>query len=61
MCGFQEAGVDVLGLEQCGLLLFEFEGEDKIMEVHVFRGNQFTGTVAESDEVAFLMHHFMYR
>ena len=45
----EECGLDVSELDQVGTLIFEFVGEPQLLEVHVFRTEQYTGTVTESE------------
>ena len=46
----EESGVCVSeNLRKAGKLEFTFEGEDFLMEVHIFLAHGFTGTPSESD------------
>jgi 8-oxo-dGTP diphosphatase/2-hydroxy-dATP diphosphatase len=47
----EEAGVEVGDLEKMGILEFEFQGNPEILEVHVFRAQDFTGEPTESEEM----------
>jgi 8-oxo-dGTP diphosphatase/2-hydroxy-dATP diphosphatase len=47
----EEAGVEVGDLEKMGILEFEFQGNPEILEVHVFRAQDFTGEPTESEEI----------
>ena len=47
----EEAGVIVEELEKVGMIEFEFQGNSEILEVHIFRAEQFTGEPAESEEM----------
>jgi 8-oxo-dGTP diphosphatase/2-hydroxy-dATP diphosphatase len=47
----EEAGVEVKELEKMGILEFEFQGNPEILEVHVFRAQDFTGEPTESEEM----------
>ena len=47
---WQEANITA-ELEQYGLLTFEFEGDPKLLEVHVFAARKWTGEPQESEEV----------
>ena len=37
--------------KKSGLLIFEFKGNPEILEVHIFRANEFTGEPIESEEM----------
>ncbi|KAJ2780539.1 hypothetical protein H4R18_003403 [Coemansia javaensis] len=47
----EESGLAARSVEQCGLLLFYFEGDPTAMEVHVFQARDYAGAAAESDEM----------
>lgn len=47
----EEAGVEIRGLEKAGIIEFEFQGNPEILEVHVFRSEDFSGLPAESEEM----------
>lgn len=47
----EEAGVDLIDIDHVGVIEFTFENEPKILEVHFFRGGEFTGEPTESDEM----------
>lgn len=47
----EEVGLEVSALIPRGTLYFEFEGEDKVQEVHLFEGREFTGEPLETDEM----------
>ncbi|KAK7788961.1 hypothetical protein R5R35_007456 [Gryllus longicercus] len=47
----EESGLIVENLKYIGILDFEFAGDPKILEVHVFTTSQFTGQLVESDEM----------
>jgi len=47
----EEANVLAVKPKQIGMLHFEFEGQEKIFEVHVFLANDFKGEVKESEEM----------
>jgi len=47
----EEAGVDVFGLDKVGVIEFEFKGNSEILEVHVFKAEDFSGTPTESEEM----------
>lgn len=47
----EEANIKVGEIEKVGIIDFEFQGNPEILEVHVFRANDFTGEPAESEEM----------
>lgn len=47
----EEAGIMVKKLEKIGIMECEFEGSPEILEVHIFRGNNFSGKPGESKEM----------
>jgi 8-oxo-dGTP diphosphatase / 2-hydroxy-dATP diphosphatase len=47
----EEAGVQVDNLDKIGIIEFEFQGNLKILEVHVFKTGTFLGEVIESEEM----------
>ncbi|MDE1151586.1 MAG: 8-oxo-dGTP diphosphatase [Micavibrio sp.] len=47
----EEAGITVGAIRKQGLLEFEFEGSDEILEVHVYGASDYTGDVTESEEM----------
>ncbi len=47
----EEAGVSVSDIEEVGRIDFEFKGNPEILEVHIFRTEEFTGKPIESDEM----------
>jgi len=49
----EEAGITAVNVKHVGVIDFEFDPqyEEKILEVHVFTANDFTGTITESDEM----------
>lgn len=48
----EEAGIVVNKMEKVGLIDFEFQGNPEILEVHVFRANDFEGQPGESEEMS---------
>ncbi|XP_054000709.1 oxidized purine nucleoside triphosphate hydrolase-like isoform X2 [Hylaeus anthracinus] len=46
----EECGLSVKDLKKIGLLEFEFEGNEILLEVHVFETYQYHGKVIESEE-----------
>jgi len=47
----EEAGIEAIDLKPLGLILFEFENDPKLLEVHVFTTTTFKGEPTESDEM----------
>ena len=48
----EEASITPVGMKQAGLLTFDFpDGSCKPMVVHVFKATQYTGNIAESEEM----------
>jgi 8-oxo-dGTP diphosphatase/2-hydroxy-dATP diphosphatase len=47
----EEAGIEAEDLTQLGILDFEFQGNPEILQVHIFRADNFLGEPAESDEM----------
>jgi len=47
----EEAGIEVNKLDKRGILEFEFQGNPEILEVHVFRANEFLGEPTESEKM----------
>ena len=47
----EEAGIDVTDLNKVGIIKFEFEDDSSLLEVHIFKSENFTGEPKESDEM----------
>lgn len=47
----EESGVDVVDLNKVGIMEFEFEDNPEILEVHVFKSENFSGEPMESEEM----------
>ncbi len=47
----EEAGIEIESLEKIGVLDFEFKGNPEILEVHIFRAEEFNGEPTESEEM----------
>ena len=47
----EEAGIKAIDIKKHGILDFEFQGNPEILEVHIFRGEEFHGEPSESDEM----------
>lgn len=47
----EEAGIDVEDLEKVGIIDFAFQGNQGILEVHVFRAERFSGEPVETEEM----------
>lgn len=47
----EEAGIIAGTLEAVGIIDFEFKGNPELLEAHIFKGTDFTGTVTETEEM----------
>ncbi|KKU48197.1 MAG: hypothetical protein UX68_C0019G0026 [Parcubacteria group bacterium GW2011_GWA2_46_9] len=47
----EEVGVIATGIERRGIINFEFNGNPEILEVHIFKADNFLGEPIESDEM----------
>ena len=47
----EEAGIEAENIEKFGLIDFEFKGNPEILEVHIFKINNFSGNLVESEEM----------
>jgi 8-oxo-dGTP diphosphatase/2-hydroxy-dATP diphosphatase len=47
----EEASVDIIDFQKVGILDFEFKGNPEILEVNIFRVNEFMGEPTESEEM----------
>ncbi|KAL5473993.1 hypothetical protein EMCRGX_G028563 [Ephydatia muelleri] len=47
----EECGLVVSSLDKVGVMLFEFLNDPQILEVHVYRTEQFEGVLQESEEM----------
>ena len=47
----EEAGITPLDIKHRGILMFEFEGEEEVLEVHIFSAHDFKGELVESNEM----------
>ncbi|CAG5122027.1 unnamed protein product [Candidula unifasciata] len=47
----EECGLKAHSLKSVGLINFEFESDPTILEVHIFQTSDFSGLVAESEEM----------
>lgn len=47
----EEAGVEVGDIRKHGIIEFEWQGKQEILEVHVFRTESFSGEPKETDEM----------
>jgi len=47
----EEAGVNVENMEKVGILEFEFKGNPEILQVHIFKSDDFQGELVESGEM----------
>jgi 8-oxo-dGTP diphosphatase/2-hydroxy-dATP diphosphatase len=47
----EEAGITLGDIEKVGILDFEFQGDPQILEVHIFKVLEFSGTPTETEEM----------
>jgi 8-oxo-dGTP diphosphatase/2-hydroxy-dATP diphosphatase len=47
----EEAGIKVENLDKVGVIEFEFKGNPEILQVHVFKSDNFLGQPTESEEM----------
>ena len=47
----EESGVEIENLDKVGIMEFEFQNNPEIIEVHVFKTNNFVGEPTESEEM----------
>ena len=47
----EEAGVKVENLDKVGIIDFEFKGNPEIIQVHIFKSDNFSGEPRESEEM----------
>lgn len=47
----EEAGIEAENLDKVGIIDFEFKGNPEILQVHIFRSNNFSGKLMESEEM----------
>jgi 8-oxo-dGTP diphosphatase/2-hydroxy-dATP diphosphatase len=47
----EEAGIKVEKLDKAGVIEFEFKGNPEILQVHIFKSDNFLGEPIESDEM----------
>ncbi len=48
---YEEVGVTTHEIEQIGILEFSFEGQEDVMEAHIYKSQDFTGEPKESNEM----------
>lgn len=53
----EEAGIQVSNVDKVGIIEFEFKGNPEILEVHIFRANDFKGEPKESEEMKPQWYH----
>lgn len=53
----EEAGIEVNDLKKVGIIDFEFDGNPEILEVHIFKSEDFRGEPTESEEMRPLWWH----
>jgi 8-oxo-dGTP diphosphatase / 2-hydroxy-dATP diphosphatase len=47
----EESGVNILDMEKMGIIEFEFQGNPEILEVNIFRAENFSGNPIETEEM----------
>jgi len=47
----EEAGIEVKNLDKVGIIDFEFKGNPEILQVHIFKSDDFSGIPTESEEM----------
>ena len=47
----EEAGIKPQDLDKVGIIEFEFQGNPEILEVHIFKSENFIGEIKESEEM----------
>lgn len=47
----EESGLEIVNFEKVGILKFSFQNDPKILEVHIFKINDFLGIPEESEEM----------
>lgn len=47
----EEAGIEIGNLDKVGIIEFEFKGNPEILEVHIFKSDNFLGEPIESEEM----------
>ncbi len=47
----EEAGIEVEKMDKVGILQFEFKGDPEILQVHIFKADDFLGKPEESEEM----------
>jgi 8-oxo-dGTP diphosphatase/2-hydroxy-dATP diphosphatase len=47
----EEAGIELVDLNKVGIIDFEFKGNPEILQVHIFKSNNFLGEPMESEEM----------
>lgn len=47
----EEASIEPMKMKEVGVLDFSFENDPKILEVHIYKVTEFSGTPAESEEM----------
>jgi 8-oxo-dGTP diphosphatase/2-hydroxy-dATP diphosphatase len=47
----EEAGIELKNLDKVGIIDFEFQGNSELLEVHIFKSDDFVGEPTESEEM----------
>ena len=53
----EEAGIELKKFDKVGVIEFEFQGNPEILEVHIFKSDDFLGEPMESEEMKPLWFH----
>lgn len=48
---FEEAGIKCDGLQKAGVIDFEFKGKPEILQVHIFKADNYSGSIKETEEM----------
>lgn len=48
---YEEAGIETRNIDQLGVMEFSFENSPEILEVHIFRIEEFQGEIKETEEM----------
>jgi len=48
---FEEAGIKCNGLKKAGIIDFEFKGNPEVLQVHIFKTDNYSGSIKETEEM----------
>ncbi|MFA4873057.1 MAG: 8-oxo-dGTP diphosphatase [Patescibacteria group bacterium] len=54
----EEAGIETKNMDKVGILEFEYRGNPEILEVHIFKSDNFSGVPVETEEMKPQWFHF---